>query len=206
MPMIKLRGALGAAGLVLLAAASAAWAQQQQIRLRGTIASVDGAVMAIKLRDGAMLNVKVADNATVRAVVKMSMADIKQGAFVGVTGMPQPDGSQKAIEVHIFPEAMRGTGEGHRPWDLAPNSTMTNANVEVLVTATDGPMLTLKYKDGEKKIVVTKDTAIVTYAASTKDELKPGAVVFINNPTKKDDGSFEASAVTVSRGGVNPPM
>jgi hypothetical protein len=175
MQIIKSRCALGAA-LVLFA--SAVWAQQQPIRLRGTIASVDGAMLAVKSRDGAMLNVKVADNATVRAVVKMSMDDIKQGSFVGVTGMPQPDGSQKAVEVHIFPEAMRGTGEGHRPWDLMPNSTMTNANVEVLVTATDGPMLTL---NGEKKIVVTKDTAIVTYAAGTKDELKPGAVVFINN-------------------------
>jgi hypothetical protein len=205
MQMTKLSGALGAASLAILAVASTAWAQQQ-IRLRGTIASVDGAMLTVKSRDGAMLKVKVADNATVRAVVKMSMADIKQGAFVGVTGMPQPDGSQKAVEVHIFPEAMRGTGEGHRPWDLLPNSTMTNANVEVLVTATDGPVLTMKYKDGEKKIVVTKDTAIVTYATSTKDELKPGAVVFINNPAKKDDGSFEAAAVTVSRDGVNPPM
>jgi hypothetical protein len=205
MQMTKLSGALGAASLAFLAVASTAWAQQQ-IRLRGTIASVDGAMLTVKSRDGAMLKVKVADNATVRAVVKMSMADIKQGAFVGVTGMPQPDGSQKAVEVHIFPEAMRGTGEGHRPWDLLPNSTMTNANVEVLVTATDGPVLTMKYKDGEKKIVVTKDTAIVTYATSTKDELKPGAVVFINNPAKKDDGSFEAAAVTVSRDGVNPPM
>jgi hypothetical protein len=205
MQMTKLCGALGAASLAFLAAASTAWAQQQ-VRLRGTIASVDGAMLTVKSRDGAMLKVKVADNAVVRAVVKMSMADIKQGAFVGVTGMPQPDGSQKAVEVHIFPEAMRGTGEGHRPWDLLPNSTMTNANVEVLVTATDGPVLTMKYKDGEKKIVVTKDTAIVTYATSTKDELKPGAVVFINNPAKKDDGSFEAAAVTVSRDGVNPPM
>jgi hypothetical protein len=206
MQMSTLRRALGAASLALLAAASTAWAQQPPIRLRGTIASVDGAMLTVKSRDGAMLKVKVADNAAVRAVVKMSMADIKQGAFVGVTGMPQPDGSHKAVEVHIFPEAMRGTGEGHRPWDLMPNSTMTNANVEVLVTATDGPMLTLKYKEGEKKIVVTKDTAIVTYAASTKDELKPGAVVFINNPTKKDDGTFETAAITVSRGGVNPPM
>jgi hypothetical protein len=205
MPMTKLCGALAAVSLALLAAAPAAWAQQQ-VRLRGTIASVDGAVLTVKSRDGATQKVKVADNAVVRAVVKMSMADIKQGAFVGVTGMPQPDGSQKAVEVHIFPEAMRGTGEGHRPWDLAPNSTMTNANVEVLVTATDGPVLTLKYKDGEKKILVTKDTAIVSYAASSKDELKPGAVVFINNPTKKDDGSFETAAVTVSRAGVNPPM
>jgi hypothetical protein len=206
MQMTKLRCALIAASSVLLAVASVAWAQQQPIRLRGTIASVDGAMLTVKSRDGAMLKVKVADSAVIRAVVKMSMADIKQGAFVGVTGMPQPDGSQKAVEVHIFPEAMRGTGEGHRPWDLMPNSTMTNANVEVLVTATDGPVLTMKYKDGEKKIVVTKDTAIVTYATSTKDELKPGAVVFINNPAKKDDGSFEAGAVTISRGGVNPPM
>jgi hypothetical protein len=200
------RRAIGAATLALLISASAAWAQQQPIRLRGTVDAVDGAMLIVKARDGAMLKVKLASNVNIRAVVRQSMEDIKQGSFVGVTGMPQPDGSQKAIEVHIFPEALRGTGEGHRPWDLMPNSTMTNANVEVRVAAADGPVLTLKYKDGEKKIVVTKDTAIVTYAPGNRDEIKPGTVVFINNPKKLDDGSYEAAVITISRAGVNPPM
>src|SRR5207244_5006132 len=145
--------AAGAIGLSLVVAASAALGQQP-IRLRGTIEAVDGPTLTVKGRDGAMSKVKLADNVAIRAVVKMSMDDIKAGSFVGVTGMPQPDGSQKALEVHIFPEPMRGTGEGHRPWDLQPSSTMTNANVETTVASTDGQVLMMKYKDGEKKIIV----------------------------------------------------
>ena len=196
-----------AAGVIALSSfmvASAAWAQQPT-RIRGTLEAVDGSVLTVKGRDGALVKVKLADNAPIRAVVKMSLADIKQGSFVGVTGMPQPDGSQKALEVHIFPEAMRGTGEGHRPWDLQPNSTMTNANVEATVASNDGQVLTMKYKDGEKKIVVPPTTPIVTYAPGSKDELKPGITVFLIS-TKKDDGSYEAPAVTISRGDVKPPM
>jgi len=195
----------GGIGLALLMAASAAWAQQPT-RIRGTIESVDGATLTVKARDGATLKVKLADNGTVRAVAKKSLADIKAGDFVGVTGMPQPDGSQKALEVHIFPEAMRGTGEGHRPWDLQPSSTMTNANVESTVASKDGQVLMMKYKDGEKKIVVPPETPIVTYLPANKDELKPGVTIFIAAANKKDDGSFEAAAITVSRDGVKPPM
>ena len=117
----------------------------------------------VKARDGAELKVTLADNPQIAGVVKASLSDIKQGAFVGVTAMPQADGSQSALEVHIFPEAMRGTGEGHYPWDLRPQSTMTNANVERVVTAVDGQTLTLKYKDGEKKIFVPANTPIVVY-------------------------------------------
>jgi hypothetical protein len=204
MQMTKLSGALGAASLAFLAVASTAWAQQQ-IRLRGTIASVDGAMLTVKSRDGAMLKVKVADNATVRAVVKMSMADIKQGAFVGVTGMPQPDGSQKALEVHIFPDAMRGTGEGHRGWDLQPSSTMTNGAVEQTTASADGQVLTLKYKDGEKKIVVPADCPIVVYVPGDKSELKAGTPIFISAATKQVDGTLTTPRVNVGRG-VAPPM
>jgi len=195
----------GAISLTLLMVASAAWAQQP-IRLRGTIEAVDGPMLTVKGRGGAMTKVKLADNVGIRAVVKMSMADIKAGSYVGVTGMPQPDGSQKALEVHIFPEPMRGTGEGHRPWDLQPSSTMTNANVETTVASVDGQVLMMKYKDGEKKIIVPPETPIVTYAPASKDELKPGITIFINNPTKKEDGSYEAAAITISRGNVKPPM
>jgi len=195
----------GVISLSLFMIASAAWAQQPS-RLRGTIEAVDGPMLTVKERAGTMLKVKMADNVAIRAVVKMSMADIKAGSYVGVTGMPQPDGSQKALEVHIFPEPMRGTGEGHRPWDLQPSSTMTNANVETTVASTDGQVLMMKYKDGEKKVIVPPTTPIVTYAPASKDEVKPGLTVFINNPTKKEDGSYEAAAITISRGDVKPPM
>src|SRR5437870_2557308 len=161
--------AAGAVGLSLVVA-SAAWGQQP-IRLRGTIEAVDGPTLTVKGRDGATNKVKLADNVAIRAVVKMSMADIKAGSFVGVTGMPQPDGSQKALEVHIFPEPMRGTGEGHRPWDLQPSSTMTNANVEQVVTAVEAHTLMVKYKDGEKKITVPPSTPIVTYATGDRADL-----------------------------------
>jgi hypothetical protein len=148
----------------------------------------------------------MADNVSVRGIVKASLSDIKDNSFIGVTGMPQADGSQKAVEIHIFPEPMRGTGEGHRPWDLAPNSTMTNATVAQMVKAVDGDVITLKYKDGEKKIVVTPQTEIVTYVPGSKDELKPGAKIFIAGAAKKEDGTLEAASISVGRDGVTPPM
>src|SRR5262249_25613169 len=144
----KLAMAAGGIGLSLLLVASAAWAQQPPTRIRGTIEAADGSMLTIKARDGATIKGKLADNVAIRAGAKQSLDDIKAGSFVGVTGMPQPDGSQKALEVHIFPEAMRGTGEGHRPWDLQPSSTMTNANVESTVASKDGHVLMMKYKDG----------------------------------------------------------
>ena len=203
--------AAGGFALVLTISAYAQMApqqgqQQQTVRVRGTVEALQGQTLVIKARDGAQVKVNMTDNVAVRGIVKMSMADIKQGSYVGVAAMPQPDGSQKAMEVHIFPEQMRGTGEGHRPWDLRPNSTMTNANVERQVTATDGQTLTLKYKDGEKQIIVSPDTPIVTYVPGTKDELKPGAHIFIGAAAKKPDGTLEASAISVRRDGLVPPM
>src|ERR1019366_2632211 len=130
---------------------------------------------------------------------------IKQGSFVGVTAMPQADGSQSALEVHIFTEAMRGTGEGHYPWDLRPQSTMTNANVEKIVPVVDGQTLTMKYKDGEKKIFVPANTAILTYVQGTMVHLKPGAKVFIV-ASKQPDGTLQGRAWRVGRDGVTPPM
>ena len=192
-----------AVGLV----ASAALAQQPQtVRVRGTVEAVDGPVLSVKARDGATLQVKMADNVAVRGVVKASLADVKTGTFIGVTGMPQADGSQKAVEIHVFPEAMRGTGEGHRPWDLQPNSTMTNANVEVAVAGVNGQELTLKYKDGDKKIIVPPDTPVVAFVPGDKSELKPGAKIFIAAAAKKDDGTLEAAQISVGRDGLTPPM
>jgi hypothetical protein len=178
---------------------------QDTVRVRGTIESIDGPTYVIKARDGAELKVALADKAQIAAVVTASLTDIKQGLFVGVTAMPQADGSLSAVEVHIFPEAMRGTGEGHYSWDLRPKSTMTNANVDQVVTAVDGQTLTLKYKDGEKRIFVPADTPIVAYVRGDNNDLKPGARVFIA-AVKQPDGTLQGRAWRIGRDGVTPPM
>ena len=198
-------GVVGAAGLALLLTVASASAQEPT-RVRGTIDKVDGNTLLVKSREGATLTIKLKDGATVTGVTKAALSDIKQNSFVGITAMPQPDGSQKAIEVHIFPEARRGAGEGHRPWDLVPNSTMTNANVEQLVTAVDGPTHTMKYKDGEKKISVPSNATIVQFVNGDKSDLKPGAKVFVGAFTKLPDGSLEAAGINVGKDGVTPPM
>ena len=178
---------------------------QDTVRVRGTIESIDGPTYLIKARDGAELKVALADKAQIAAVVTASLTDIKQGLFVGVTAMPQADGSLSAVEVHIFPEAMRGTGEGHYSWDLRPKSTMTNANVDQVVTAVDGQTLTLKYKDGEKRIFVPADTPIVAYVRGDNNDLKLGARVFIA-AVKQPDGTLQGRAWRIGRDGVTPPM
>ena len=196
---------LGMTGLLLALAAPVASAQEPPVRVRGTIDRVEGDVYVVKARGGGELKIKLAENVMVVALTKASLADIKQGSYVGVAGMPQADGSQKALEVHIFPEAMRGTGDGHRGWDLQPTSTMTNGNVEQTMASSDGQVLTLKYKDGEKKIVVPADAPIVVYVPGEKSELKPGASIFIAAATKQPDGTLQAPRVNVGRG-VAPPM
>jgi Domain of unknown function (DUF5666) len=198
---------IGVTALGLMLAASTSFAQQPQtVRVRGTVEAADGPMITVKSRDGQNYKIKLTDNAVVRGIVKAPLSDIKENSFIGVTGMPQADGTQKAVEIHIFPEAMRGTGEGHRPWDLVPSSTMTNATVAQMVKGVSGDEITLKYKDGEKKIVVAPDTVIVTYVPGDRSELKPGAKIFIAAANKKDDGTLEAPAVSVGRDGVAPPM
>ncbi len=181
-------------------------AEQQTVRIRGTLEAVDGSTIIVKSRDGQGYRIKLTDNVTVRGIVKAGLADITENSFIGVTGVPQADGTQRAIEIHLYPEALRGTGEGHRPWDLVPNSTMTNATVAQMVKGVQGDEITLKYKDGEKKIRVAPDTVIVTYVPGDKSELKPGAKIFIAAANKKDDGTLEAAAVSVGRDGITPPM
>jgi hypothetical protein len=196
----------GAAGLALMLAAPAVWAQEQPVRVRGTIEKADGKVLTVKARDGSTVTVRLADNASIALIGKMQISDIKENSFIGVTGMPQPDGSQKALEVHIFPEPMRGTGEGFRPWDLQPNSTMTNATVASTVAATDGQTIVLKYKDGEKKIIVPPGTPIVTYLPGTIADLTPGAKIFVGAGQKQADGSIQTARITVGKGDLAPPM
>jgi hypothetical protein len=195
----------GLAVLTLVAFGSIVRAQDT-MRVRGTIERVDGTIYLVKTREGTELRITLIDKPVLVAIVKATLADIKPGVFVGSTGMPQPDGSQKAVEVHIFPEAMRGTGEGHYAWDLQPNSTMTNANVEASVAGVDGQVLTLKYKNGEKKILVTRETIIVTYNPGDEADLVPGTKIFIGAAKKQVDGTLQAARINYGRNGLTPPM
>jgi ribosome maturation factor RimP len=208
MIMTKMLGKTFAAAVIAaLAVSSVALAQQPQMtRVRGTIEKVDGQVLTVKARDGAELTVKLADGAPVRTVIRKSLADVKANSFVGITAMPQPDGTQKAVEIHIFPEALRGTGEGHRPWDLMPNSTMTNANIETAVASSDGQKLVLKYKDGEKTFIVPANVEVVEFAPASAADLKPGEKIFVVAAKKLPDGTLEAPGITVGKDGVSPPM
>src|SRR5258706_6145783 len=174
------------AGAIVAAACAAATAQT--LRVRGTIAKADGNVLTLKSTDGAELKLALTENAMIVAVVKASMADINEGTFLGSAAMPQPDGSQKALEVHIFPEQMRGTGEGHRPYAPVPSSTMTNGSTSgALVSGVDGSTMLVKYKDGEKKIVVPPNVPIVRYEIGGKGDLKAGVALHRLAPTKKPD-------------------
>jgi hypothetical protein len=188
--------------------ASSAWAQQSPTptRIRGTIESVDGKTMSIKTREGTDVKVNMTDDITVVGIAKASLSDIKASSYIGVSGMPQPDGSQKALAIHIFPEAMRGAAEGFRAWDLRPNSTMTNATVAQTVASVDGQVIEVKYKDGEKKVVVPADAPIVAFVTGEKSEIKPGAKVIIFGAMKKDGGSLETNRIGVGRDGIAPPM
>src|SRR5215470_9876692 len=200
-------GVVGATGLALLLSIASVSAQQPApTRVRGEIEKVDGNTLTVKSREGATVKVVLKDNALISGVEKAMLSDIKQNSFVGITAMPQPDGTQKAVEVHIFPEARRGAGEGHRPWDLVPNSTMTNANVEQLVTAVDGPMLTMKHKDGETKISVPNNAVIVQFVNADRSDLKVGAKIFVAGGTKLPNGDIETTNVNVGKNGLNPPM
>jgi hypothetical protein len=187
-------------------AATAALAQQPQtMRLRGVIDKLDGHTVLVKSATGEALKLNLADKVLVVAVVKASMADIKEGLFIGSGAIPQPDGSQKALEVHIFADSMRGTGEGSRPWDGAPNATMTNGTVGATVSGVDGPAITVKYKDGEKKIVVTPNVPIVRYEVADLGAIKPGAPFSVTAAVKQADGSFDVNRINVGRDGASPP-
>ena len=188
-----------AAAAFALMFATATYAQQPG-RIRGQIEKVDGGVLSLKARDGTMLNVKLADDARVSALEKASLTDIKSDSFIGIAGMPQPDGSIEAFSIHIFLPAQRGVvPDRHGPWDARPGSTMTNAYVENIVASKDGETLMVKYKDGEKKIVVTPQTMIAAAAPGNKDELKVGAQIIIMASDKQPDGSVLAKTVYVGR-------
>ena len=174
-------------------------------RISGTIERAEGHTIVVRpLEGGGTFEIDLTPRVTVFGVSNARLDDIKPGAFIGVGAMSQPDGSQRAIQVTILAESQRGLGEGHRPWDAWPNSTMTNGTVDERVTSVEGPVLTVKYRDGEKKIVVPADAAVLAYSESDLSELKPGAHVALLRVTKKLNGSLEADRVNVGRGGVIP--
>jgi hypothetical protein len=178
---------------------------QDTVRVRGTVERIEGPVYIVKTRDGSEVKlVTTEDKPLFVAIVPATMKDIKQGMYVGSAGTMQEDGTQKAIEVHIFPESMRGTGDGHYDWDLLPKSKMTNGSVEEAVTAVDGPVLRVKYKDGEKKLVVTPQTVVVTYEFGKREEVQPGTKIFISAAKKQPDGTLLTPRITYGRNGEGP--
>jgi hypothetical protein len=200
--MKKLRIALFFGALVLVSAV--AGAQQPNIRVRGVITTFDGNVISVKSREGEDLKIKLTDNAAVAAMKALSLADIKPGDAVGSSAV-QRDGKLTALEVHVFPASRGIPNEGHRPWDLQPGSTMTNATVSAVVEGTSGRELTLKYKDGSQKILVPAGTPIVTAVPAERSLLVPGEYVFLTADVGAD-GKMTASRVQVSKDGVKPPQ
>jgi hypothetical protein len=203
--------ALAAAGM--LVATSISYAQQKLVRVRGTIEKVDGNNLEVKSREGKNIKVMVSDKARYTAMVKAALSDLTPDTYIGVTAMPNADGSQQAVAIHIFQPAQRGTGEGFGPWDLQPGSTMTNAAIATTVAGTDGQVVTVRYKEkgggdkmGEQRVIVTPKTAIVRYLPGDRAELKPGVRVFLNNAKPIDDSTIEAPTVSYGRDGLTPPM
>jgi len=192
--------------LLLMAGAVSAQAPAAPTqRIRGEAVALDGLSLQIKSRTGEIITVKLAETYTVTAVVKIDIDHIVPGAFVGAASMPQPDGTQRALEVLVFPESRRGSGEGHYPWDLQPGSMMTNATVADVVKVDKDRRMTLKYKDGEKTVLVPADVPIVTFEPGERAMLKPGAHLLLT-ATRQPDGSLTAGGVAVGKDGLVPPM
>lgn len=190
-----------------IAFAVPAVAQQENMRVRGTVEKVEGATLMVKSRTGDDLKIAVTGEKPVyTALVEAELADIKPGSYIGVTSLPQPDGTLKAVAIHFFPEAARGAAEGHRAWDQQPQSMMTNATVETAVTGIDGQVITVKYKDGDKKVLVPPQTAIVRMVPVDAADVKAGTKVIIFAATKGSDGGWATQRVTYGKDGLTPPM
>ena len=201
--MIRSIAALLIAGLSAVALAQAP--ANPPVRIRGTVEKIDGQTLTVKARSGETMTVKLADNFVVMGVAKASVADIGSGKFIGTTTVGERGGALVALEVHIFPENMRGTGEGHYDWDLRPSSKMTNANVANVVSMGKDRVLTVQYKGGEKKVLVPEDAVVVAFTPADRSELKPGAQIFVNSQ-RQPDGSLTAPRVNVGLKGQVPPM
>lgn len=203
--MTRFRLASAIAVAVLLGLTAPPGRAAETVHIRGAVANLEGSTLTVKTREGATASLALKPGWKVTGVANASLGDIKPGDFVGVASLPRAAGGDGAIEVLVFPAAMKGTGEGSYPWDLKPNSTMTNATVSNAVKDVDGRTLTLSYKGGEKEISVPDGTPIVTFAPATEADLKPGAIVFV--PAQRDaDGALAAGFVVVGENGVTPPM
>jgi hypothetical protein len=194
--------------LVPFEAAQAQAPQGKPVTIRGKISAVEKQALKVTTSAGEVM-VKLPDDVRIGGVEAAKLSDISAGNYVGTTAVKQADGNLKALEVHIFPESSRGTGEGHRPWDLQPGSTMTNANVEkveqVAVEKVQGQLLTLKYKDGEQKVFIPPGTPIVKNVPGDQSLLKPGTGVYIP-AVRGEDGTLTATRITAGVGGIMPPM
>jgi hypothetical protein len=196
------------AGLLIAAVSAVAIAQapaNPPVRIRGTVEKLDGQMLTVKSRSGESVTIKMADNFMVVGIAKAGLDDITSGKFIGTTSVGERDGALVALEVHIFPEAMRGTGEGHYAWDLRPDSKMTNANVANVTSMGKDRVMVVQYKGGEKKVIVPADAVVVAFAPADKSEIKPGAQVFLNTQ-RQPDGSLAAPRVNVGLNGQIPPM
>lgn len=194
-----------AAALIPMTLSASAFADGTPVRVRGSVVSLEGTKLVVHAKDGKDITVNLNENFAALAVVKSSMADIKEGTFIGTATVTQPDSTLRSMEVVVFPDKMRGTGEGHYPWDLGSNSMMTNATVSNAVKGVEGQTITVTYKGGEKKIDVPANVPVVTIVPATKEEIKPGAIVFV--PTMRQaDESLTGGAVLFGKDGVIPPM
>ena len=190
--------------LALFGATAFAQPAPAPMRLRGTIEKIDPATMVIKERNGETMTLAIADTFTVSEVLPVDPSAIQSGAFVGTAAVTGADGTLSALEVLVFPEAARGTGEGHSPWDLQPGSTMTNATVTNVAPGATGRTMTLRYKDGEKTIVVPDGIPVVTIKPADRSLLVPGAKVFVFAQMR--NGQPTALRATAGRNGFTPPM
>jgi hypothetical protein len=189
----------------LILAAASTMAQMPSVRIRGDVVALDGNRLEVRTRSGELLTVRLAENLGVSAVVRRDLSAVIPGTFIGTASLPRPDGTQQALEVLIFPETARGSGEGHYPWDLQPGSMMTNATVADVVAVDAGRRMTLKYKDGETVVVVPLDVPVVTFEPGDHTLLVPGAHVMFG-ATRQSDGALTASRVSVGKDGLVPPM
>ena len=204
-PYGRLALAFATALVPMTLVSASAFADGTPVRVRGSVVSLDGSKLVVHEKDSKDVSVNLADNFAALAVVKSSMADIKEGTFIGTATVTQPDSTLRSQEVVVFPDKMRGTGEGHYPWDLGKSSMMTNATVANAVKGVEGQTVTVTYKGGEKKIDIPANVPVVALVPATKEEIKPGAIVFV--PTQRQpDGSLNGGAVLFGKDGVIPPM
>jgi hypothetical protein len=185
--------------------AATAWAQSSTQRIRGDVVAIEGQKLQVRTRSGALADIDLGQQYTVTAVVRVQPEAIVRGSYVGTATLPRSDGTERALEVLVFPESGRGSGEGHYPWDLQPGSMMTNATVAKIVDVDNARRLTLAYKDGEKVVIVAPNVPIVTFEPGTREMLRPGAHVMLG-ATVRPDGSLTASRVSVGKDGLVPPM